>query len=57
MEVFNLRPVSLDDAFRIAGLQGEVAGLQFVDRLIATVLDDTQMQIDYKLQEERNANG
>lgn len=54
MEVFNLRPAGLEDAFKIAGLQGEVAGLQFVDRLIATVLDDTQMQIEFKLTEERN---
>lgn len=53
MEVFGLRPQGLDDCFKISGLQGEVAGLQFVTRLVDTVLDDVQMQIHERLAEER----
>lgn len=53
MEVFGLRPTGMDDCFKIAGIQGEVAGLQFVSRLVETILDDTQMQIHERLAEER----
>ena len=53
MAVFQTRIEGLDTAFRLATLQGEVAGIQLVQSLIPALLDDLQADITIELEKER----
>ncbi|HEX6824733.1 MAG TPA: hypothetical protein VF077_00340 [Nitrospiraceae bacterium] len=59
IQVFGIQPSGLDDAFQLTRLQGEVAGLQFIQSLVATLLDEVQSNLDAKLaeEEEEGTNG
>ena len=45
--------MGLDDAFRVAQTQGEVAGLQSLGALVDVLINDLTMEIEQRLAEER----
>jgi hypothetical protein len=54
MSVFNNPIRALDNAFELAGTQGEVSGLQTAIALVDIMLADLQADIDVRLAEERH---
>jgi len=47
--------MGLDDAFKIAQTQGEVAGLQSLGALVDVLINDLTAEIEQRLMEDREA--
>jgi hypothetical protein len=56
VQVFQIQPAGLDDAFKITRLQGEVAGLQFVASLVDLLVQDLTTEIEQRLEQEREVS-
>lgn len=56
MDAFQNRVMTLDDAFKIAQTQGEVAGLQSLGALLDVLINDITADIEQRLAEEREGN-
>jgi hypothetical protein len=56
MQVFQTQIGGLEDAFTIARLQAEVAGLQFLGALVPTLTADLEIEIQSLLEIDREAD-
>jgi len=55
IDAFQHRIMGLDDAFKIAQTQGEVAGLQSLGALVDVLINDLTAEIEQRLMEDREA--